>query len=40
MLFSGSVDSPIDTEPARLEAAINAAATALFKKYPVPDAKR
>lgn len=40
MLFSASVDSPIDTEPARLEAAINAATTALFKKYPVPDAKR
>ena len=40
MLFSGNVDSPIDTEPAKLEAAINAATTALFKKYPVPAAKR
>jgi hypothetical protein len=40
MLFSGSVDSPIDAEPAKLEAAINAATIALFKKYPVPAAKR
>ena len=40
MLFNASVDSPIDTEPAKLEAAINAATTAIFKKYPVPAAKR
>ena len=34
MLFNAKVHSPIDTEPAKLEAAINAATTAIFKKYP------
>jgi hypothetical protein len=40
MLFNASVDSPIDTEPATLEAAINAATIAIFEKYPVHAAKR
>ena len=34
MLFNAKVNSPIDVEPAKLEAAINAAATALFEQYP------
>jgi len=35
MLFNAKVHSPIDTEPAKLEAAINAATAAIFRKYPV-----
>jgi hypothetical protein len=41
ILFNARVNSPIDTEPANLEAAINAATAAIFKKYPArPAAKR
>ena len=40
MLFSARMDSPIDTEPAKLEAAINAAATAIFEKYPTRTAAK
>ena len=35
MLFNAKLHSRIDTEPARLEAAINAATAAIFRKYPV-----
>jgi len=35
MLFNVKQHSPIDTEPAKLEAAINAATAAIFRKYPV-----
>ena len=34
MLFNAKVHSPIDTEPAKLEATINAATAAIFKKFP------
>ena len=41
VLFNAKVHSRVDTEPAQLEAAINAATAAIFKKYPVrPAAKR
>src|SRR5258706_3366169 len=41
MLFNARVDSPIDTEPAKLEAAINSATAAISRKYPGrPAAKR
>ena len=33
------VDKPIDTEPAKLEAAINSAVTEMFEKYPTRQAK-
>ena len=33
-LFRVRVDKPIDAEPDKLEAAINAAVTAMFEKYP------
>jgi len=35
VLFNAKVHSPIDTAPAKLEAAINAATAAIFRKYPV-----
>lgn len=39
-LFRARIDQPIDTEPEKLEAAINAAVTAMFEKYPTRTAKR
>ena len=33
-LFRVRIDTPIDAEPEKLEAAINAAVTAMFEKYP------
>ena len=39
VLFRVRMDTPIETDPASLEAAINAAVTAMFDKYPSP-AKR
>jgi hypothetical protein len=33
-LFRVRMDTPIDKDPAKLEAAINAAVTAMFEKYP------
>jgi hypothetical protein len=33
-LFYVRTDTPIDTDPVKLEAAINAAVTAMFEKYP------
>jgi hypothetical protein len=40
ILFNAKVNWPIDTEPAKLEAAINAATTAIFKKYPARPAAK
>jgi hypothetical protein len=39
-LFRARIDQPIDTEPEKVEAAINAAVTAMFEKYPTRTAKR
>ena len=38
-LFRARIDQPIDTEPEKLEAAINAAVTAMFEKYPTRTAE-
>jgi hypothetical protein len=40
MLFNAKVNSPIDTDAAKMEATINTVTTALFEKYPRPGAKR
>ena len=40
MLFNAKVNSPIDTDAAKLEATINAVTTSLFEKYPRPGAKK
>jgi hypothetical protein len=37
-LFRVRMDTPIDKDPAKLEAAINAAVAAMFEKYPKPPA--
>jgi hypothetical protein len=38
-LFRVRMDTPIDSEPEKLEAAINAAVAAMFEKYPKPSAR-
>ena len=39
-LFRVRIDKPIDTEPDKLEAAINEAVTAMFEKYPTRTATK
>ena len=39
-LFRVRIDKPIDTEPEKLEAAINEAVTAMFEKYPTRTATK